>query len=87
MFLQTTPTRQHWAATSLQDSQMSRIPFHSEDEHSFTTSSPTLEIALTARNEVMLVPIGWQPAGREADAQCEERAAASWGVVVTLGPG
>jgi hypothetical protein len=26
--------------------QMSRMPFHSEDKHSFTTSSPTLEIGL-----------------------------------------
>jgi hypothetical protein len=30
----------------------------------FTTSSPTLEIALTARKEVIMVPIGWRP-GRE----------------------
>jgi hypothetical protein len=37
---------------------MSRISFHSELKKPFATLSPTLGIALTARSEVILVPIG-----------------------------
>jgi len=56
---------------------MSRISFHSELKQPFATLSPALEIALTAHNEVILVPIGCgrQRETSEEGGHCEERAA------------
>lgn len=58
----------------MQDSKMSRISFHSELKQPFATLSPTLEIALTARSEVILVPIGCDRQ-RETSEEGAKRAA------------
>jgi len=58
-------------------------PSTRSSKHSFATFSPTLEIVLTARNEVIFLPIGPPRVGEEAYGgrgghRCEERAAAPW---------